>query len=207
MRLPFTPDAFFQIFAEYNAHWWPGALALWLVTVWASIGLLRGRKAAGRTILMVLSIQWAWVAIVYHALLFTRINPAAWLFSGMFLLESGLLAHRAFADRPSFSLTRSPRGVLAAGFIVYGLAYPVIVLASGHTLPRAPTFGVPCPTTIVTIGVLLAATPLPVGAALVPLVWGFVGGSAAFLLGVHADLALFAAGIAIGVTLLRPRHT
>jgi len=202
MSLPFTPEAFFQLFADYNATWWPVALALWLVTAWASLRLFQGHPTSGRMMLAVLAIQWAWVAIVYHALLFTRINPAAWIFSAMFLLESGLLARRALTDHSRLSFSSSPLGVLAAGFVVYSLAYPAIVLAEGHAFPRMPTFGVPCPTTILTIGVLLAAEPLPAAIAVVPLAWGFIGGSAAFLLGVRADLALLAAGVAMGTTLL-----
>jgi hypothetical protein len=202
MSLPFTTEAFFQLFADYNATWWPVALALWLATAWASLRLFQGHATTGRAMLALLAIHWAWVGIVYHALLFTRINPAAWLFSGLFLVESGLLAHRAFTAPTRLSVSWSARGVLAAGFVLYALAYPAIVLAEGHTFPRMPTFGVPCPTAILTIGVLLTAEPLPAAIAVVPLAWGFIGGSAAFLLEVHADLALLVAGVAMGTVLL-----
>ena len=61
-----------------------------------------------------------------------------------------------------------------------------------------PTFGVPCPTVLLTAGFLLAATPSAARVALVvPVVWSFLGGSAAFLLGIWADLALPLAGAAL----------
>jgi hypothetical protein len=33
---------------------------------------------------------WLWNAVVYHAVFFTRINPAAWLFAGLFLVQAAL---------------------------------------------------------------------------------------------------------------------
>jgi len=66
-----------------------------------------------------------------------------------------------------------------------------------------PTFGVPCPTTFLTIGWLFAAdAPWPKVVALVPIGWAFVGGSAAVLFGVRADLMLWVAGIALTASVL-----
>ena len=87
------------------------------------------------------------------------------------------------------------------------MLYPAIARAEGHAFPRLPTFGVPCPTTILTIGFLLAADrSLPRLVAVIPLVWAVIGGSAAFLLGVRADLMLVAAGIALAVDMIHPRR-
>jgi len=70
-----------------------------------------------------------------------------------------------------------------------------------------PTFGVPCPTTILTIGFFLAANrPLPRMITLTPIVWAFIGASPAFLLGVRADLMLLVAGIALAIEMISPRR-
>jgi hypothetical protein len=53
---------------------------------------------------------------------------------------------------------------------------------------------VPCPTTILTLGLLLAVEAPPVWVAIIPVLWAGVGGSAAVLLGVQADFVLLAAG-------------
>lgn len=151
--------------------------------------------------------QWAWSGVAYHADLFSRINPAAWWFAALFVLEAGLLTWYAVVPH---RLRFSPDGGLSRwigyGFIAYGLLYPVIGLAAGESYPRMPTFGVPCPTTIVTIGfLLLVEAPLASALAIVPVLWTAIGGSAAFLLGMPQDLALLVGGFAIAYRTWSPR--
>ena len=93
---------------------------------------------------------------------------------------------------------------MAVALIVYSLAYPLVGLAFGLAYPRMPIFAVPCPTTVLTCGVLLLASPFRRVTAIVPILWSAIGGSAAFVLGISADLALVAAGALLLVrTLLR----
>ena len=160
-----------------------------------------------RWIWAVLAVQWAWAAIAYHAALFSRINAAAWLFAGLFLLEAVLLMWLGVAPaRLRFSHGHAMQQRVGYALIAYGLLYPFIVLADGHAYPRAPTFGVPCPTTVVTVGFLmLASRPVSPIVTLVPLLWTVVAGSAAFALGMHADLALLVAGFVLGVDTWRRR--
>jgi hypothetical protein len=76
---------------------------------------------------------------------------------------------------------------------------------AGHTFPNAPTFGLPCPTTLFTFGLLLLAAPgLHRALVIGPLAWALVGGTAAFALGVPQDYGLFVAAV-IGFYLLLPR--
>ena len=89
---------------------------------------------------------------------------------------------------------RSTRHWISQFLLIYALAYPFLALAEGNDLPRSPTFGVPGPTTILTIGLLLTAESLPITLTVIPILWAFIGGSAAFLLSVRTDLMLLAAG-------------
>ena len=59
----------------------------------------------------------------------------------------------------------------------------------------SPTFGLPCPTTIFTIGILgLSIRPIPLRVIIVPIVWSIIGVQAAFLLNIWPDLVLGVAG-------------
>ena len=86
-RLPFTSDQFFGVFAEYNRSFWLVALALWLVSVMALAGAWRNPRRWSGALMHLLATLWIWNAVAYHALLFTRINPAAWLFAALFTIE------------------------------------------------------------------------------------------------------------------------
>lgn len=197
--LPFDHDQFLDVFASYNESWWPAVLALWagsalIVGLW-----MAGRPGVERLVWVLLALQWAWSALAYHALLFSAINPMAPLFALLFLAEAALLV--------LFGLVRGTlrlpppmtgRQRLGAAFACYAVLYPAINLATGLHLPRMPTFGVPCSTVLLTAGFLLAATPSAAPVVLaVPVVWSFLGGSAAFLLAIWADLALPLAGAAL----------
>jgi hypothetical protein len=210
MTLPFTRDEFFDVFAVYNQRFWPFVLALWLLTAYTLVRLIRARSSGEPWwIPELLAIHWAWAGLAYHAAFFSSINPAAWVFSALFVLEAGLLLWYGVVRGP-LQLSHGPllQRLLSWGLIAYALLYPAIVRAEGHAFPRLPTFGVPCPTTILTIGFLLAAgRSLPRVVAVIPLIWAFIAGSSAFLLGVRADLMLLAAGIALAVAMIWPKGT
>jgi hypothetical protein len=69
-----------------------------------------------------------------------------------------------------------------------------------------PTFGVPCPTTIFTLGVLMwCLRPVPWSVLVVPVAWSVIATVAAVAFGVVEDFALpVAAALALGMLLRRP---
>jgi hypothetical protein len=197
MTLPFTPGEFFDVFSAYNRALWPFAAALWAYALLVAVEFARG-QASGRSIALMLAVQWAWAAVAYHAAFFSPINPAAWLFCTLFLIESGLIVwFGVVRKRLQFSSSGSARHALAWTLIVYALLYPLLARAGGHAFPALPSFGVPCPTTILTIGFLFAAARMPRTIAVIPLVWALIAGSAALTLGVMPDLMLWAGGGAL----------
>ena len=88
-------------------------------------------------------------------------------------------------------------------FIIYALlVYPILGILFGHTYPDNPTFGLPCPTTIFTFGVLLwTIKRVPFYFVIVPFLWSIIGLSAAINLRVYEDFGLIVAGV-IGLILL-----
>jgi hypothetical protein len=74
----------------------------------------------------------------------------------------------------------------------------------GHTYPTRPTFGLPCPTTIATLGLLLWATPsAPWWIWVIPLTWSLVGTAAALALDIREDFGLALAAGAVLAVLVR----
>jgi len=199
MNLPFTPEQFFLVFARYNESVWPMQVVL-IALALVCIGLLFFSRAwASRAICSILSFLWAWMAIGYHFAFFSEINPGAWIFGAAFLL--GGLAFAWFGVvRTGVMLQPAlgARGIVGAALIVFTLViYPIIGYSAGHRYPNAPTFGLPCPTTIFTLGLLLFSVhPVSRWVFVVPLLWAAVGSLAAFQLGVVEDLGLLVSGIA-----------
>ena len=206
MSLPFSHDAFLDVFAAYNTTWWPAALALWIATLAAVVQLVRGR-ARGEGLAALLAAHWGWSSVVYHAGYFAAINPAAPLFAALFLVQSlAFLWTGVVRRRLAFAWHNSWRHGLAAVLLLVALGYPALARLTVDAWPRAPTFGVPCPTVLFTGGCLLAATPpVPRGLLVIPGLWSLIGGSAALLLGVRIDLTLFVAGAGLVVFAVAPR--
>jgi hypothetical protein len=76
----------------------------------------------------------------------------------------------------------------------------------GHVYPKSPTFGLPCPTTIFTFGLLLwTKTKFPKAVLVIPFLWSLIGFSAALTMGIHEDIGLLVAGV-LGTVLLLLRE-
>lgn len=199
MDLPFSREEFFTVFVRYNVAVWPLQFVLHAAAL-AVVALLFVPSAhRGRIIATLLCRLWTWAALAYHAAFFTAINPAAWLFAALFLLQAALLARfGVFGRGIDFELRPGVRGAAGGALLAYALLlYPGIGALVGHRFPAARGFGLPCPTTIFTIGLLLLAkAPLPRALLVVPVNWSAIGSLAAFTFGVYQDLGLLIGGVA-----------
>jgi len=200
MQLPFTKEQFFDLFAAYNEALWPALIALWIASVVVSLRLFSSRRPTDRRVSALLAAHWAWSGLAYHAAFFTRINPVAWIFAMLFLVQAALFVWVGIVHRRlSFVPSRNGWALVAWLFVAYALVYPAINAVQHLTVSRIPTFGVPCPTTIFTAGFLMLAAPRSWPLAIIPVIWSVVAGSAAVLLDVRADYALPIAGIALAI--------
>lgn len=207
MQLPFTNQEFFDLLQAYNTALWPAVVALWVVSalVVAQLGWLR--RPHDRWISALLALHWAWSGIAYHLVFFTRINPAAWLFGALFLLQAALLLWSGvIRGNVLFRPSRTRWTMIGYVLMVYALLYPAINVVEHASVARIPTFGLPCPTTIFTAGLLVLASPAPRHLSIVPIIWSVIGGSAAFLFGVSADYALPMAGAALALFVWQQSH-
>jgi Family of unknown function (DUF6064) len=210
--LPFTNEQFFRIFADYNDTFIVVVVTFWVASV-ATLAFV-SQKPSDRSpaLSLFLGALWLWNALAYHALLFTRINPAAWVFAALFVVQAVLFFWAGARGTVAYFSSAGSLQAVGVGLVSYALAYPFLTIALGHSYPATPTFGVPCPTAILTIGVLVTARGrVPLALAIIPMLWGFIGGSAAVLLAVPTDYALLGAGVLLTFILIgqhmRPRAT
>jgi hypothetical protein len=203
MRLPFSREQFFAVLTEYNDAVWPIQILLALVAVTLVVATTR-TKVRTRWIAIGIAALWIWMAIAYHLAFFAEINPAAMAFAVLFLVEATLIAW--YGMRAPGLEIRSPRHTLSRRvgwlLIVYALVlYPVIGYALGRRYPSTPTFGLPCPTTIFTLGLFAwSVRPIPWAILVVPIAWAVIGTSAVLQLGVLEDLGLPIAAVLLVLT-------
>ena len=201
MALPFTVEQFYGVFRDYNAAVWPAQWFLVALALVAVGAVLRPQPWSGVVVSSILGVLWAWIALIYHLAFFARISPAAYGFAAgsavgavVFIWQGVIRRRLSFRWMPGLN---AMAGVVLIAFAL--VVYPVWSAYAGHPYPATPTFGLPCPTTIFTIGLLcFAVPPMPRSPLIVPLLWCLVGAQAAFLLGVQPDLGLIAAAV-VGV--------
>lgn len=204
MKLPFTAEQFFAVFRAYNETLWPAQLFL-LALALIVVGLIAFQhRWSGIGVSAILAFLWGWLGLAYHLAFFASINPLAYVFSAVsiagalvFLWQGVVRRRLEFRFAPT---ARTHVGLLLVLFAL--VAYPAWSAWSGHPYPAMPTFGLPCPTTLFTIGILSSlVAPYPRSPFVVPVLWCLVGSQAAFLLGVLQDLGLIVAAVA-GITLM-----
>ncbi len=201
MNLPFSEAQFLDVFADYNRQMWAVVFGLWAITLAVALWWGASRNVRGRVVWTLLALHWLISGGAYHWWFFRRINPVAAAFAVLFVAQAAVFAWLGVSSRGRVAIDRSMRSIVAIAFVAYGLAYPFVGLAFGLRYPRLPLFAVPCPTTLVTAGWLIAATGVPRSVSVIPILWAAVGASAAWALGIRADLALIVAALALIVRL------
>lgn len=198
MTPPFSAEDFFGVFIAYNEAVWPIQIVLNVLAIAVVALAFRPRESAHRVILFVLGLLWLWTAVAYHWTFFADINPAARAFAAAFALQAALFGWMGVRPEPlRFRPRPDAYGLVGGALMLYGVAlYPLIGIAFGHTYPAQPTFGLPCPTTIFTMGLLLWASPrVPWGVLVIPAAWSILGVSAVRYFGVLEDAMLPIAGL------------
>lgn len=210
MKIPFTSDEFLGVFERYNTAVWPSQLILYALAVIVLFSVYRKDTRGRQVSFAILSLLWAWMGFVYHITYFSAINKMAYGFGLLFLVQSFVFVYAGvIRDNLSFGNRMDASTIIGLIFVAYALVgYPILGIFLGHTYPKSPTFGVPCPTTIFTFGVLMFTSQrISFFVLLIPLLWSIVGFSAAFELGIYEDIGLIISGLVstIIITVSRKR--
>ena len=200
--MPFSAEDFLRLFGQYNEEVWPVQFLLYLLAILVVGSLFLKKNNPGKAINIILSLFWIWMGVVYHLLYFSNINPAAYVFGPVFILQ-GIIFLR-FRNRLKYEFKAAWKAYTGLLFIIFSLlVYPYLSFYNGHVFPETPTFGLPCPTVIFTFGILLLLKKKPRWYIyLIPFLWSLLGFSAAVQLGIKEDFGLFVAGVVGALFLL-----
>ena len=203
--MPFSNEQFFDLFKNYNEAIFPLQIVFYaLGFLFAALTVIR-KPWANITISAGLSFLWLWMGLIYHLLFFSTINKAAYAFGIAFIIQALLFAwYGIIRKKLFFEMHWNRYNITGWILIVFALmVYPIIGYALGHRYPIAPTFGLPCPTTIFTFGMLLLLNrKCPWILLIVPFLWSVIGISAAITLGIYEDIALIVSGLTAATLIL-----
>lgn len=198
MKPPFTLEQFLEVFKIYNQAVFPMQIVLYLISAVAIYLVIKPTPTSNKIISIILSFLWLWMGIVYHIIFFAAINKAAWLFGGLFIIQAILFLYfGVFQNKLSFHFQKDKYGITGITLIIFSLIiYPVLGYFFGHVYPSSPTFGLPCPTTIFTFGLLLLNTnKFPIVILVISFIWSVIGFMAAFQFGILEDTGLIVASL------------
>jgi len=208
-NLPFTAEQFLQVFAEYNPGIWPAQAVAFILVILLLFMAFKSRESGSSTVNLILALYWFWMGAVYHIGFFSEINPAAYLFGALFILQGfGFITLIWLKYDLIYTFRKDVYGLIGGLLMLYALAiYPLLGYLFGHGYPRAPMFGVaPCPTTIFTFGILLwTRGRVPYWLLIIPGLWSVIGFMAALNLTIYEDAGLLIAGI-LGISLIIYRN-
>lgn len=196
--MPFTQDQFMSVFADYNLSVWPAQILFNVLALISLFLIIKKYTISDRFINSVLALFWLWMGIVYHIIFFSGINPGANIFGGLFILQGLIfLFSGVIKENLKYSVSNSPAVVTGFILILFALfIYPFLGILFNHTYPSNPTFGLPCPTTIFTFGILLfSVKKIPVYVIIIPFIWSLIGFTAALNLGIYEDTGLLITGL------------
>jgi len=204
LSLTIGRDEFLAVFTSYNQALWPAPEMLGLVAFAAVCLALFPGPRRDRIACALIAMLWAWSGLIYACGFLSRLTPIGYALGAVFALQAGLVLHMGVVQHEvRFWTHTGPRHLAGILLIFYSLvAYPALAALAGHSFPTSPSFGVPTPVTIFTLGMLLL-TRAPYARILfvVPLFWTVIGSWLAFELQLREDIALvIAAALVLTMT-------
>lgn len=198
MKAPFSVEQFLEVFRNYNESIFPIQVLLYLLGQLVIFLAIKPGFKSDRIINGILAFLWLWMGIVYHLIFFTTINKGAFVFGAAFIGQGILfMMLGVLKDRLTFKFRFDRYGITGIILIIFALiVYPMIGYVLDHRYPWSPTFGLPCPTTIFTFGLLMFTDKkCPVAILVIPFIWSIIGFTAAFHFGIVEDTGLLVSGL------------
>lgn len=205
MNTPFTAEQFIRVFHNYNLAVWPMQIIFYLLAISLIYLVIIKTSFSDKGINITLLFFWLWMGIVYHLVFFSVINNAAYFFGIVFVIQALLfLYYGVFLSKITYNFRPDIYGLTGAFFILFALLiYPLLGFLAGRSYSDSPTFGLPCPTTIFTLGLFLwTDKKLPLPILIIPFLWSIIGTMAALNFGIKEDFGVLISGIVLSSLIL-----
>ena len=184
--VPFSPRAYWRLFALENAAVWPVQPLLLAAGALLVLLLSRGGRPSGRWLGPALGAAWLWAGWQFVALRYGTLNWAAPTLAWGLYAQAALLAALGLSGRLVFAgrgrAARAGTGLLAAALF----AWPAFALLDGRSWREAEVFGIaPDPTAAATLALiaLAARSRWTVLLCVVPALWLVVSTLTLFTMG------------------------
>ncbi|WP_310556273.1 DUF6064 family protein [Flavobacterium sp.] len=204
MNPPFTSEQFLEVFKNYNQAVFPMQFLIVFLGFLMIYFTIKPNPKSDSIISFLLALFWFWMGIVYHITFFSAINKFANVFGGLFIIQSILfLVFGNNQDKLTFHFKKDIYGITGMILMIFAMIiFPILGYLFGHIYPFSPAFGLPCPTTIFTLGLLvLNLKKRTIWILIFPILWSLIGFTAVFQFGILEDYGLIVAGL-ISVFLL-----
>ena len=205
MKMPFSREQFFSVFETYNMEVYPLQWVFIILGLMSIFLLFRGRRNYLHG--WILIFFWFWSGIFYHLIFFTSINPTAYFFATLFVIQAWIFFRWIRKKKPVFNFEYDLQHLLGIFLMLLGIIiYPIIGLSLETSVTKIISLGLPCPTTIFTFGLLLFVKgKIPVYVLIIPNIWALIGTMAAINFNVYQDFSLLMAAVLANFYFLRPR--
>ncbi len=206
MTMPFTLEQFLGMIEGYNEAFWPLQVLMYALGLGAVILAVRQPAGAGKAVSLVLAFLWLWVGAVFYPFHFAKLSALGYVFAAMFVLQ-GALFLTAVRSGPGLTFAAESSSSRWLGWLLVAyalLGYPTVEYLLGRGYPSVLLVGMaPCPTAILTLGILLwSGKRVPRQLAVIPVLHALSGVLPVYL-GLVEDVGLVVAGVVFAVVMLR----
>ena len=97
--MPFNTEEFLGVFKSYNNSIWPFQIILIISALYIIYSALKKKNYNNIVINNILIFYWLWIGVVYDIIFFSAINPAAYVFGAIFILQALLFVKAGIIDK------------------------------------------------------------------------------------------------------------